>query len=72
MEFTYIVHLISEVNDISAMTLLPAGRVFNPLCGDVGMAAAEKHVDCLVPLCQNGVVVILWKQCVLNKVPRLS
>lgn len=46
MRFTYIVHLISEVNDISAMNLSPAGRVFNPLCGDVGMAAAEKHVDC--------------------------
>lgn len=41
MEFTYIVHSISEVNDISAMNLLPAGRVFNPLRGDVGMAAAE-------------------------------
>ena len=27
MEFTYIVHLISEVNDISAMDLLPAGRI---------------------------------------------
>lgn len=46
MRFSYIVHLISEVNDISAMNLSPAGRVFNPLSGDVGMAAAEKHVDC--------------------------
>lgn len=46
MKFTYIVHLISEVNDISAMNLLPAGRVFNLLSGNVGMAAAEKHVDC--------------------------
>lgn len=46
MEFTYIVHLISEVNDISAMNLLPAGRVFNPLSGGVSVAAADKHVDC--------------------------
>lgn len=46
MKFTYIVHLISKMNDISAMNSLPVGRVFNPLPGDVGMAAAEKHVDC--------------------------
>ncbi len=46
MKFTYIVYLISEVNDISAMNVFPVGRVFNPLSGDVGMAAAEKHVEC--------------------------
>lgn len=47
MKFTFIVHLISgEWLTVSAMNLLPAGRLFNPLTGDVGMAAAEKHVGC--------------------------
>ena len=52
MKFTYIVHLIKgEGNDISAMNLSPAGRdwfffFLDPLSGDVGMAAAEKHEDC--------------------------
>lgn len=41
------------------MTLLPAERVFNPL-SEVGVAAAQTHVDCLVPLCQNGVLFVTY------------
>lgn len=47
MKFTcYIVHLISEGNDISAMSLMASGRASHPLSGDGGTAAAGKHEDC--------------------------
>lgn len=34
---------------------------FNPLYGDVGMAAADRHVDCLCRRAINGVVVTLFE-----------
>lgn len=65
MRFTYIVQLILVVNvTVSAMNVLPAEGLlffFNPLYGDVGMAAADRHVDCLCRCAINGVVVTLFE-----------